>query len=84
LGRLEFLSLADLIMGEGRIHMAQRTSSPASVLASAAGHALKNAMDWLCSLIGEQRKVYRPEAYYMRGPGPRWREKHLQGRDIAL
>jgi len=21
---------------------------------------------------------YRPELYYMRGPGPRWREKHLQ------
>jgi hypothetical protein len=20
---------------------------------------------------------YRPEAYYMRGPGPKWREKHL-------
>ena len=19
---------------------------------------------------------YRPELYYMRGPGPRWREKH--------
>ena len=20
--------------------------------------------------------VYRPEAHYMRGPGPKWREKH--------
>jgi hypothetical protein len=20
--------------------------------------------------------TYRPEAYYMRGPGPKWREKH--------
>jgi hypothetical protein len=20
---------------------------------------------------------YRPELYYMRGPGPKWREKHL-------
>ena len=20
---------------------------------------------------------YRPELYYMRGPGPRWREKHV-------
>jgi hypothetical protein len=84
LGRLEFLSLTDLILGEGRIHMAQQTSSHASALASAAAHAFKGAMDWLCNLIGEQRKVYRPEAYYMRGPGPRWREKHLQGRDIAL
>jgi hypothetical protein len=23
---------------------------------------------------------YRPELHYMRGPGPRWREKHKQGR----
>jgi hypothetical protein len=22
---------------------------------------------------------YRPELHYMRGPGPRWREKHAQG-----
>jgi hypothetical protein len=21
---------------------------------------------------------YRPELYYMRGPGPKWREKHLR------
>ena len=21
---------------------------------------------------------YRPKAHYMRGPGPKWREKHLQ------
>ena len=20
--------------------------------------------------------IYRPEAHYMRGPGPKWREKH--------
>jgi hypothetical protein len=22
---------------------------------------------------------YRPERYYMRGPGPKWREKHARG-----
>jgi hypothetical protein len=22
---------------------------------------------------------YRPEAHYMRGPGPKWREKHASG-----
>jgi hypothetical protein len=26
------------------------------------------------TLIAEQ--TYRPEAHYMRGPGPKWREKH--------
>jgi hypothetical protein len=23
-------------------------------------------------------KTYRPEAHYMRGPGPKWREKHMK------
>jgi hypothetical protein len=22
---------------------------------------------------------YRPELHYMRGPGPKWREKHMRG-----
>jgi hypothetical protein len=26
---------------------------------------------------------YRPELYYMRGPGPKWREKHAQAPDPA-
>ena len=29
--------------------------------------------------IGEEPiSVYRPEAHYMRGPGPAWRAKHRQ------
>jgi hypothetical protein len=28
------------------------------------------------SWFGRDRK-YRPEKYYMRGPGPKWRAKHL-------
>jgi hypothetical protein len=27
-------------------------------------------------IVGPLR--YRPEAHYMRGPGPKWREKYLQ------
>jgi hypothetical protein len=27
-------------------------------------------------LFREFRSSYRPELHYMRGPGPRWREKH--------
>ena len=34
---------------------------------------------WRESAIA-QAKVYRPEKYYMRGPGPKWREKHASGR----
>ena len=33
------------------------------------------------TMIGEQ--IYRPEAYYMRGPGPKWREKHAQTGGIS-
>jgi hypothetical protein len=27
-------------------------------------------------LVNELFDHYRPELYYMRGPGPRWRERH--------
>ena len=29
------------------------------------------------SLLREMLDSYRPERFYMRGPGPKWREKHL-------
>lgn len=29
------------------------------------------------SLVTELFDTYRPERHYMRGPGPKWREKHL-------
>ena len=31
-------------------------------------------------ILIEEVKPYRPEAYYMRGPGPKWREKHARAR----
>lgn len=27
-------------------------------------------------LVSDSPANYRPERYYMRGPGPKWREKH--------
>jgi hypothetical protein len=30
------------------------------------------------SLAKDLFDPYRPELYYMRGPGPRWRAKHAQ------
>ncbi|HEY7662602.1 MAG TPA: hypothetical protein VH934_05720 [Xanthobacteraceae bacterium] len=30
--------------------------------------------------VGDLRS-YRPELHYMRGPGPKWREKHVHRRD---
>src|ERR1700674_44331 len=55
-------------------------SSMSAVLASAVRHfrtLLAHAAAFLA--IGPAN-TYRPEAYYMRGPGPKWREKHAQPR----
>lgn len=38
-----------------------------------AGVALLNALP---TLVVIDARAYRPEKYYMRGPGPKWREKH--------
>jgi hypothetical protein len=31
-------------------------------------------------ILIEEVSPCRPEAYYMRGPGPKWREKHARAR----
>ena len=36
------------------------------------------------AILIDEEKPYRPEAYYMRGPGPKWREKHAQDRGSRL
>jgi hypothetical protein len=64
--------------------MAQRLSMLARVLASTAVRAWRSVMDSCRSVMIVRPNMYHPEAYYMRGPGPRWREKHAQGRDIAV
>jgi hypothetical protein len=33
------------------------------------------ALGWQ-ELVRELTDSYRPELHYMRGPGPKWREKH--------
>jgi hypothetical protein len=43
---------------------------------SAAAGAVKEA--WVASAMGGASLRYRPEAHYMRGPGPRWFAKHAQ------
>lgn len=41
------------------------------------------AQTW-CTLLFAQRKAYHPEKHYMRGPGPKCREKRdLCGQAIA-
>jgi hypothetical protein len=38
------------------------------------------ALNLLTAFWGRSVRQYRPQAHYMRGPGPKWREKH--GRNI--
>jgi hypothetical protein len=49
----------------------------ASVLIS----RLRSAVGALLTFFGPSwdgpHRKYRPEAHYMRGPGPKWREKHV-------
>lgn len=37
---------------------------------------LKTTMAKWWELLDKARDPYRPERYYMRGPGPKWRAKH--------
>ena len=39
------------------------------------------ALNLLTVFWGGAVKQYRPEAHYMRGPGPKWREKHGRNRE---
>jgi hypothetical protein len=55
------------------------TAAFASLLRSAAGPLLT----FLGPSWDGPRRKYRPEAHYMRGPGPKWREKHLLDRASA-
>ena len=44
---------------------------------SAAVKQAWTAMAGFCwTVIFGSQHAYRPEAHYMRGPGPKWREKH--------
>jgi hypothetical protein len=58
--------------------MFRHLSHEGHLLASAivkASAAVSNA--WQAA-IADQAGRYRPEAHYMRGPGPKWRAKHAQ------
>jgi len=48
------------------------------MLASAAGKACLTLLDSSRELIAIDVRPYAPEKYYMRGPGPKWREKHAR------
>jgi hypothetical protein len=58
-----------------------------SFTVSALVSLLRSAASALLTLLGRSwdgpHRKYRPEDHYMRGPGPKWREKHLLARASA-
>ena len=64
--------------------MDQQPSTLISVLATAAVQARTTLVNFLRTQIAVDVRTYRPEKYYMRGPGPKWREKHVRGHLCAL
>jgi hypothetical protein len=55
------------------------------VAMSTLGSAIRKAGLVLFNFLaghGGARDRYRPEAHYMRGPGPKWREKHAADRGM--
>jgi hypothetical protein len=63
--------------------MAHRLSIVASTLAATAKQAWMAAVSSCRTIIIGQEHTYRPEAHYMRGPGPKWREKHARRASAA-
>jgi hypothetical protein len=58
--------------------MDQRLSALISVSASTAVGIWTALTKSLRVLITIDARTYRPEKYYMRGPGPKWRAKQAQ------
>lgn len=58
----------------------RQSSFTASVLGSYFIGAVRNLVTFLSPAWDGQVRRYRPEDHYMRGPGPKWREKHLLDR----
>ena len=57
--------------------MDQLLSALPSVLGSATVRAWRSLINSLHILIAIDVRTYKPEKYYMRGPGPKWRESML-------
>ena len=64
--------------------MDQQHSTLTSILATAAVRVWTSLVNFLRTQIAVDVRTYRPEKYYMRGPGPKWREKHARGHVSAL
>jgi hypothetical protein len=54
----------------------KRLGTLAAGLAASATEVWKFLVESMWLQFAIDAKTYRPERYYMRGPGPKWREKH--------
>lgn len=63
--------------------MDQRRFALASVLVSAAARAWTSLVNLLRTQIAIDVRTYRPEKYYLRGPGPKWHEKHSRDSNLG-
>ena len=66
-----------------RVERHMPLSFTASVLASVLRRAVGSVATFLGPSWDGPVRTYRPEAHYMRGPGPKWREKHRFDRASA-
>jgi hypothetical protein len=77
------ISLDHAIAVDGRMWMNQVLSNAALGLAASALKAWTVVTNICRALLSEQPRPYQPELHYMRGPGPKWREKHACQHDSA-
>jgi hypothetical protein len=63
--------------------MRQLFSKSLSVVAAAGAQAWASVANLRCVSLLEDARSYRPEAHYMRGPGPKWRAKHAAAQSDA-
>jgi hypothetical protein len=58
--------------------MGRRLAKVAHVLAFVVVRGRAALVNAWHTAMADQADKYRPEAHYMRGPGPKWRAKHAQ------
>ena len=68
---------------DGRIRMNQMLSNAALGLAAGSVKTWTVVTHISRTMLVDQTNSYQPELHYMRGPGPKWREKHACQHDSA-
>jgi hypothetical protein len=75
--------VGDYRFGRTRVTRTRAPARTASVLVSLLRSAVSAVVTFLGPSWDGPVRRYRPEDHYMRGPGPKWREKHVLDRASA-